>query len=87
MTGLWTQAKACLWAVAAGLTAALLALAYRSGRHAEEAQQMRERVRGAQERANADREADAAADPVGELRRGGWVRGVAPGDDRPRGPD
>lgn len=87
MTALLVQARTWLWAALVAIGAALLALAYAFGRRAEEAQQMRQRVRGAQERANADREAAAAADPVRELRAGGWVRGVAPGDDRARGQD
>lgn len=87
MTAFFAQARAWLWAAAAAIGAALLVAAYAFGRRAEEAQQMRQRVRGAGERTHADIEAARADDPVGELRRGGWVRGVAPGADRLRGPD
>ena len=87
MGALWTQAKTALWGALVAAGAALLALAYTFGRRHQEAQEMRQRVRGAGERTHADIEAAAATDPVGELQRGGWVRGVAPGADRPRGPD
>lgn len=84
MTRLLAQAKAWLWGALAAIGAALLAAAYAFGRRHEEAQQMRERVRGARERANAEDEAARTADPAAELRARGWVRGVETDQDRGR---
>lgn len=81
----WFNAK--VWAVLAaiGAVGAVLLAVFRAGKGASERRQLEERVRGAQERANADATAARAADPVNELRSRGWVRDVAPNNDRSNG--
>jgi Flp pilus assembly protein TadB len=59
-------------AVLAAIGAALL---YRQGRRDREREDMRQRLRAAEERAHADADAARADDPVAELRRD-WQRGL-----------
>jgi hypothetical protein len=69
------------WTWLAGIGAVLLAVAAifargrATGRRAAEHEQLQQRVHAAQERANADRDADRSNDPAGELRRD-WRRGL-----------
>jgi hypothetical protein len=69
------------WAALAAIGAVLLTIATifargrAAGLAAAEREQLQQRVRAAQERAHADRDADRSTDPAGELRRD-WRRGL-----------
>lgn len=79
--------KIKLWLVAAGALIAAFFAAFAAGvfrgKAREERRRLEERVRGAGQRAEADADANRADDPVGELRRRGWVRGVEADSNRP----
>ena len=72
-TEIWTALGGIFVAVVGGVAAYLRG--QRAGRDAVERHHAQERVTGAQERANADRDASRSDDPVAELRRD-WRRGL-----------
>jgi hypothetical protein len=83
-----------LWAALGGIGIAIVTIVgaflrgASAGRAAEQRAALEAAVRGARERSDADVAAARAADPIGELRDRGWVRGVAPdhgGRDGQRG--
>jgi Flp pilus assembly protein TadB len=65
------------WLAAAGAVLAAIgaALIYRQGRRDREREDLQRRVRGAEERSDAEQAAHRAADPAAELRRD-WRRGM-----------